>query len=385
MFSERFVDPRLCDASQLVPVRPHDEASDWFAFAVDGVPLACSASARGAASPAACTGAARALRRLSACSPRTSSYPRAARRSRLLPDDLLDAVPRDLRARPARRHSRAQSSSACRFRRCTTCGDEHARLRCPACTTTVAPTAVHGRLRTQTLYHSSHSHPRSPQTIRALGADALSFRSFGGGATCGLARRRRAHARRPAVGPERIGSVLAGADPRLGAAPSSASASTAPAATRSASCSGPIAAVSTIASRCRRYAASSSTPARRSRDDRAWLWLTLARGRPPRHARASSIDARRARARDRARSTRRGSPASPVRARSGPHLFVPTDDGIARIEVVQRDHRADPHASPRPRRSSARPTGSAFTPAGLDVIRRPRRHSHAAHLRRIAT
>ena len=34
MFSERFVDPRLCDAQQLVPVRPHDAESDWFAFAV---------------------------------------------------------------------------------------------------------------------------------------------------------------------------------------------------------------------------------------------------------------------------------------------------------------------------------------------------------------
>ena len=34
MFSERFVDPRLCDAQQLVPVRPHDADSDWFAFAV---------------------------------------------------------------------------------------------------------------------------------------------------------------------------------------------------------------------------------------------------------------------------------------------------------------------------------------------------------------
>src|SRR5688572_4035501 len=31
MFSERFVDPRLCD-QQLVPARPHDSDSDWFAF-----------------------------------------------------------------------------------------------------------------------------------------------------------------------------------------------------------------------------------------------------------------------------------------------------------------------------------------------------------------
>lgn len=33
MWSERFVDPRLCDQT-LAPVRPHDAASDWFAFAV---------------------------------------------------------------------------------------------------------------------------------------------------------------------------------------------------------------------------------------------------------------------------------------------------------------------------------------------------------------
>src|SRR5690606_22249431 len=36
MFSERFVDPRLCDTQQgtLAPVKPHDRDSDWFAFAV---------------------------------------------------------------------------------------------------------------------------------------------------------------------------------------------------------------------------------------------------------------------------------------------------------------------------------------------------------------
>src|SRR5262249_2069894 len=33
MFSERFVDPRLCDTA-MQPTKPHDEASDWFAFAV---------------------------------------------------------------------------------------------------------------------------------------------------------------------------------------------------------------------------------------------------------------------------------------------------------------------------------------------------------------
>nr|MBA3501643.1 hypothetical protein [Deltaproteobacteria bacterium] len=33
MFSERFVDPRLCDAAGVL-VRPHDAESDWFAFAV---------------------------------------------------------------------------------------------------------------------------------------------------------------------------------------------------------------------------------------------------------------------------------------------------------------------------------------------------------------
>ena len=32
--AQGFIDPRLCDAQQLVPVRPHDEDSDWFAFAV---------------------------------------------------------------------------------------------------------------------------------------------------------------------------------------------------------------------------------------------------------------------------------------------------------------------------------------------------------------
>ena len=88
-----------------------------------------------------------------------------------------------------------------------------------------------------------------------------------------------------------------------------------------------------------------------------------------RHRRPPSIAMRRDRPRrpnvhrDRHRSTRRGSPASPAPCAAGPHLFVPTDDGVARVEVVQRRRSRRPACSPRPRRSSPPATASLFTPA----------------------
>src|SRR5262249_13013899 len=108
MFSERFVDPRLCDTA-LVPVRPHDEASDWYAFAVMAFRTLLGVGPWGGvhqpADPAKrCAPGARALRRLSV-SAADVVYPRAARPLAILPDELADQFraifERDQRRLPA--------------------------------------------------------------------------------------------------------------------------------------------------------------------------------------------------------------------------------------------------------------------------------------------
>ena len=135
MFSERFVDPRLCDAQQLVPVRPHDADSDWFAFAVDGVSLAARRRAVGRrASAGECPAppAARAAR-ARACSAPDIVYPRAARPLAILPDELVDDVPRDLRARRARRVPARAARAPAAARVPERAARSTRASRCPAC------------------------------------------------------------------------------------------------------------------------------------------------------------------------------------------------------------------------------------------------------------
>jgi len=102
MFSERFVDPRLCDPQQLVPVRPHDPASDWFAFAVMALRSLLGVGPWGGvhqpADPAMrCPPLLRALRRLSVFAS-DILYPRAARPLAILPDELTDAFVKSAKA-----------------------------------------------------------------------------------------------------------------------------------------------------------------------------------------------------------------------------------------------------------------------------------------------
>jgi hypothetical protein len=201
MFSERFVDPRLCDGTG-APVRPHDEASDWFAFAVMVFRTLLGVGPWGGvyqpANPALrCSPGARALRRISVFAP-DIVYPRAARPLAILPDELaseLRAIFEDdhrgvfPRALLERLH----------LRRCASCGDEHARVRCPQCLTTahVVPAIVHGRLRWQPIAPGelALAYEVGRTTPVWLEAGAL-WRTVGHGLTRGT--------------PERIGGVLAG-------------------------------------------------------------------------------------------------------------------------------------------------------------------------------
>ncbi|MCC6553040.1 MAG: hypothetical protein IT372_08465 [Polyangiaceae bacterium] len=138
VFTERFVDPLLCDpdGARPVPARPHGEASDWYAFAVmvmqsllcvgpyGGVLKARSPSRR----VAAC---ARPLRRITVFHPDVQ-YPKPAIPWSTLPDELLQELhlvfERDRRGVFPRRRLEELA-----WARCAGCGLEHARPRCPAC------------------------------------------------------------------------------------------------------------------------------------------------------------------------------------------------------------------------------------------------------------
>ena len=191
MFSERFVDPRLCSAQQLVPVRPHDADSDWFAFAVMAFRTLLGVGPWGGVARQ-CPATQRALRRLSVLADEVV-YPRAARPLPILPDDLL-ATFRAMFEQDTRGGFPRTLLERLRLRRCSTCGEEHARVRCPACQAIahVPPAIVHGRLRYQTI-------PPGEVVLGTRCVGATGDVWLDGGALM----------RQTRLGPERIGSVLA--------------------------------------------------------------------------------------------------------------------------------------------------------------------------------
>jgi hypothetical protein len=196
MFSERFVDPRLCDP-QLAMIRPHDTDGDWFAFAAMALRSLLGVGPWGGVhEPSAvqqrCPAASRPIRRLSVLGT-DIVYPRAARPLAILPDELV-GVFRNIFERDVRGVFPRHELERLRLNPCATCGDEHARVRCPSCQTRahVPPTAIQGRLRWQLLASRPELATRVVGTTGAvwLAGDALM--------------------RSTKLGPERIGSVLAG-------------------------------------------------------------------------------------------------------------------------------------------------------------------------------
>jgi len=200
MFQERFVDPRLCASGAAAPVltRPHDVDSDWFGFAVmltrallwvgpyGGVLAPRDPSRR-------VPQAARALHRISIFDAEVVP-PQAAIPWHVLPDELIEHL------RAVFEHDRRGGFPATlldrlRFRRCP-CGAEHARASCPVCRTAVAVPAmvVRGRVR------ATRIDPRAVTIAsRAVGASGAVW--LQGGTLW----------RAGALGPEPIGGVLAGA------------------------------------------------------------------------------------------------------------------------------------------------------------------------------
>ncbi len=313
MFSERFVDPRLCDAAGVL-ARPHDAGSDWFAFAVMAFRSLLGVGPWGGVHQPAdptkrCPPALRALRRLTVFA-QDIIYPRAARPLAILPDELVAAFravfERDQRAFPRIELERL------RLRTCSSCSEEHGRVRCPACQTQahLPPVTVHGRLRWTAI---------APFALPAYEVTRATPVWLDAGALW----------RHGKLGPERIGSVL-------------------PAQTRA----WVGAKLGVGFYRAGGYAVGFvfrpdrgllddrvALPKLRGKlvdahaivgDDRAWLFLTFDR--------ATTCIVVGADASVIATDTLADSPwlaGIGGACAAGPHLFVPTDDGVARVEVVQ--------------------------------------------------
>ncbi len=208
MFSERFVDPRLCDEPG-VPVRPHDEASDWFAFAVMAFRSLLGVGPWGGVHQPAdptqrCPPSARAHRRISVYAA-DIVYPRAARPLASLPDEL-SAELRAIFERDYRGVFPRVLLERLRLRRCSACNEEHARVRCPSCQTQahVPPAIVHGRLRWQPIAPSelTFAYEVGRATPVWLDGGALHRRTP-------ASRQASKHPWGERLGPERIGNVLA--------------------------------------------------------------------------------------------------------------------------------------------------------------------------------
>jgi len=352
MFSERFVDPRLC-ATSMQPDKPHDRASDWFAFAVmtlrtlvgvgpwGGVHQPADASKR-------CPPPARPLRRLSVFGT-DIVYPRAARPLAILPDELNDAL-RAMFERDHRGFPRALLERL-RLRACTACGEEHARVRCPACQAQahVPAAVVHGRLRWQPIAAADIAFPYEVGRATPIWID--------GGALW----------RRGRLGPERIGGVLpnltrAWVGPQLGVGFYRAGGYSVGFVFKPER--GVLDDRVSLPRIRGQLVASHATVG----SDRAWLWLTTAeQGRLATTCVVIGADASVIASGQLADAPWVGGLTGACAA--GPHLFVPTDEGVARIEVVQGTI-----VHTRTFAETAPLVGGgdrlALGPAGLDVVRR---------------
>lgn len=355
MFSERFVDPRLCTAQQLVPVAPHDEASDWFAFAVMVFRSLLGVGPWGGvhqpADPAKrCSPLSRALRRISVYATDVV-YPRAARSLAILPDELTAVFKAIFEADLRAPFPRALLERL-HLRACTTCGEEHGRVRCPACQTasTLPPVLVHGRLR-----------------WTEIPASAVAFATYEVGRTTAIWLDQGALWRTTRLGPERIGGVLAAqtrawVGPKLGVGFYRAGGYAVGFVFR------PDRGVLDDRVALPKIRGQLVDAHATIGDDRAWLWLTCVDGgRLVTSVVVIGIDAQVLAAATLADTGWVAGIAGACAA--GPHLFVPTDEGLARIELVQGTV-----TQTRTFVETASLVGAgdrlALSPGGIDVSRR---------------
>lgn len=183
VFTERFVDPLLCDAQATAPVlcRRYTVDSDWYAFHVMAMRALLAVGPYGGVhrpkDPARrVPHAARPLRRVTVFDPEVV-YPRPALPWDLLPDALLDRL-RDVFCQDRRGPMPRALLDDLRWTGCRRCGSEHARDTCPRCRAGIARqkrvyARIRGRLRVDEL-----------ATVPGMIVDA---RRAGAGAPGGLA------------------------------------------------------------------------------------------------------------------------------------------------------------------------------------------------------
>ena len=137
MFTSIFVDPLLCEpkAKKLQLSLPHNEDSDWYAFAVMLMrSLLCVGPYGGVYRPKSSsvkvTEPERPLYRLTVFNPDTR-YPKPAMPLHVLPDSLLEQFQRIFEK--DKRGVFPENQLAIRWTKCLKCGTEHARKTCPIC------------------------------------------------------------------------------------------------------------------------------------------------------------------------------------------------------------------------------------------------------------
>jgi len=147
LFSVRFVDPLLCDSRMkaLMPNKPHNENSDWYAFAIMLMQCLLFVNPYGGIyrpknkAKQFIVQEARPLKRITIFHPEVI-YPKPAVPYKVLPDDLLQyfsaVFEKDRRGEFPRR-----LIETIRWTKCTVCGEEHARPVCPFCAKP-APAAI---------------------------------------------------------------------------------------------------------------------------------------------------------------------------------------------------------------------------------------------------
>jgi hypothetical protein len=147
VFTERFVDPLLCEAAAPFPrlARPYTAGSDWYAFAALLMQSLLFAGPYGgiyrpAASSRRIPHGARPLRRITVFHPEVR-YPKPAAPYRALPDDLLHHL-QGVFERDERAPFPIGLLDALRFTACPRCGAEHARAACPICSPSAASRAT---------------------------------------------------------------------------------------------------------------------------------------------------------------------------------------------------------------------------------------------------
>ncbi|MEO8707174.1 MAG: hypothetical protein ABI867_44515 [Kofleriaceae bacterium] len=318
MFSERFLDPRLVAANGALA--PHDRDSDWFAFAVMTLRSLLGVGPWGGVHQPSnptlrCPPPARAQRRISVFAP-DIIYPRAARPVAILPDAMLEPLRAIFESDRRGEFPRALLERL-RLRDCSACGEEHGRVKCPACQAQayVPPVRVHGNLRWQPIAADAVAFPYAVTRTTPVWLDA--------GALWRTTR----------LGPERIGGVLAGlthawVGPKLGVGFYRAGGYAVGFVFRP-DRGGLDDGVALPKIRGQLISAHATLA-----DDRAWLWLTTAdQGRIATTCIVIGGDARVIASETLADAPWLAGVAGACAA--GPHLFVPTDDGLARIEVIQ--------------------------------------------------